>query len=152
MPYVFNGTKEDVVVKLQGKYFSFKPEQIKQMDEDKAQFISMERKESGLSVLPEAFEDLEFRQSEEGQKLLQEARERGIDNLINFHREVIKNNQVSLRKDLARAGEKVDPAVEVSAGELASMQLVAKYQKSKDDAAESRIQEVKELMKKVGTL
>lgn len=152
MAYVFNGTKEEVTVKLQGKWFVFKPEQLKHMDDDKCLFISQERKESGLIVVGDQFEDPTFKESDEGKAILQEARERGIDNFIAHHREIIRNNQVSLRRDLARANEKVDPAVEASEGELASMRLVAKYQKQKQDNAENRINEVKVLMKEVGSL
>jgi hypothetical protein len=82
MGIVYNGTMEDVTIRAQGNYFTFKPEAKKKMGEHLCQFISQERAEDGLVVLPAVFEDpendgalnKEFAASPEGLKLLAEAK------------------------------------------------------------------------------
>lgn len=152
MPFVYNPTDEDVSIKVQGKWFSFKPKQMKQMDDDKALFISMERRETGLVSLTDAFEDPLFKDTDEGKQLISEAHEKGITGLIEFHRGVIRNLLVSLRRDAEMAGEKVDPAVYASDGELRSMRMVEKYQKQKSDFIQKKVDEVKKLTESIGDL
>ena len=147
---VYNATNESQTVRLQGAFFTFKPKQMKLMSADKADFIASQRKEYGLVVLPEAFLDSEYKDTPEGQALLAEATKQGIDNLISFHRDIIRNNQVSLRRDLAQADEKIDPAILMSKGELNSLELVAKYQVTGDDSEQKKLDHVKELMKTIG--
>lgn len=152
MPYIYNCTDADVTTQVFGNWFKFKSGQIKWMDEHMVRFIEENRQETGLVGLPDTFEDPGFKTTEEGEALLASAKEKGITRLVDFYREVIKNNQVSLRRDLARANEKVDPAVEASKGEIEAMRIVAKYQRLKEDTSQKRIDEVKTLLKDVGPL
>lgn len=157
---VWNPTQETVSTKMQGAWFTFKPEAKRVMDADKGRFITENRKETGLVVLPPQFnaqadEYIEgFDKSEEGLAILEKMRHQGIDNLVNHHRDIIKNNQVSLRKDMARANPNGDAnrliALEMSPGELASLQIVSKYQKAKQDFNDQKITEINKLLEQVG--
>jgi hypothetical protein len=75
--------------------------------------------------------------------------EQALERYVARHREIIYNNQVSLRRDLEVANIKADPAVFASKGEIESMRLVAKYQKRTEDAEQAKIDEVKKLMGQV---
>lgn len=149
MPLVMNATQEDQSFKAFGKWFSFKPLQKKLMSEDMAMFISQQRRENGMVVLPADFEDPSFELTEEGKAVLEKKKSEGIKNYVDHHRDIIYNNQVSLRKDLERQGNKVDPAVEISDGELKAMEIVARYQKQKEDSTQKKVDHVKSLLKDI---
>lgn len=152
MPLIMNTTNETQKVRAFGNFFEFKPKQIKPMQEHIADFIASERSYQGMVALPESFEDLEYRQSDEGKAQLKELERQGIESYLGHLRSIIYNNQVSLRQDLEQSGIKADPASFASEGELEAMRLVASYQSKKDDEAQKRIDEVKELVKKVGPI
>lgn len=151
---VANATKEIITVKVAGNYFTFKPEQERVIHNDGiARFIEMELKDSGLCVLPSLMtEDEEVSPEELEQRRLdgKEQKEiilaQALERYVTRHRGIIANNQISLRRDLEMANIKADPAAFASKGELDSMRLVAKYQKSADDAEQAKIDEVKKLM------
>ena len=157
MPIVANCTQETITVKVAGNYFTFKPGQERVIHQEAiARFIEMDLKASGLVVLPALMTDDEEVTPEqlEERKLAgadhkKELLEQGLDRYVARHREVIYNNQVSLRRDLDMANIKVDPAAHASKGELDAMRLVAKYQKRTEDAEQSKIDEVKKLMGQV---
>lgn len=159
---VWNPTEETVSTKIHGAWFSFAPGSFKTMDENKCNFIENNRKETGLVLLPDEFNPSSesyqdgIEKTEAGKKILTAARERGINNLIEFHLEIVKNNQVSLRNDLAPRSPGVDPArlasLQASAGELKSMQLVAKYKGRSSTSPAQKIGEIEKLMDLIGPL
>jgi hypothetical protein len=154
MPIVANATQENITVKIAGNYFTFKPGQERVIHNASiARFIEMDLKDSGLVVLPELMtedeevtpEELEQRKID-GAERKKQILEEGLDRYVAKHREIIYNNQVSLRRDLEMANIKADPAAFASKGELDAMRLVAKYQKRSEDAEQAKIDEVKKLM------
>jgi hypothetical protein len=151
MALIFNATNEIQRTKALGNWFEFKPKQIKQMNENIAHFLTTERGDCGLVGLPEEMEDPEYRSSPEGKAILAEKEQQGIDSFVKAQRALIYNNQVSLRKDLDKNNMKLDPAALASDGELNAMRIVAAYQAKKDDSEQKKIDEVRELIKKVGT-
>lgn len=160
MSRIWNPTEEKVVTMMQGAWFTFQPGSFKTMDETKAGFVRSNRKESGLVVLPDEFDPSSekyvegFEKTEEGKKILIEKREEGINNLIEYHMMIVKNNQVSLRNDLAHKNPAADPiklaALEASSGEIASMQLVAKYKKRNNDSSAKKVEDIEKLMQQIG--
>jgi hypothetical protein len=152
MALIFNATNETQTVKAMGNWFTFKAKQIKLMQENIAGFLAMERADDGLVAIPDVFEDPEYKASPEGQELLAKYEQQGIDAHVAHLRRIIYNNQVSLRQDLEKADLKIDPATLATDGELQAMKLLAFYQKAKDDSAQKRADEVRELMKTVGSV
>jgi hypothetical protein len=152
MALIFNATNETQTVKAMGNWVTFKPKQIKLMQENLASFLATERADYGLVAVPDAFEDPEYKDTPEGAAKLQAYEQQGIDAHVAHLRRIIYNNQVSLRQDLEKADMKVDPATLATDAELEAMKLVANYQKDKDDRAQKRADEVRELMKSVGPL
>lgn len=149
MGVIYNATRDEQTIRALGNWFTFKPGQIKVVNDNLATWISEHKKEHGLVALPQSFEEPEFKLSEEGKSLLELAQKEGLANYLAFHRSVIANNQISLRRDLEQANIKADPAIYASDGEMDSMRIVARYAASEDDAAQKKAEEVKELMKKV---
>lgn len=164
MAKVWNPTEEPVTTKIFGSYFEFKPNSMKTItNEHIAKFIESNRKETGLVVLPPQFDPLAedlyiegYEKTPEGKAALAEKRKEGIQNLINFHTQIIYNNQVSLRNDLVHKDPHTDPvklaAINASQGELESMRLVAKYQKLRLDGNDAQVKEVEKLMDQIGPI
>jgi hypothetical protein len=153
MPIVYNTTEEAQTFKVYGKWFTFSPGQKKAMSEDIASFIGQERRDQGMMILPQEFEDSpEYATTEEGKAELERLKSQGVGHYIDFHRAIIRNNQISLRRDLGKGGTQIDPGTEVSPGELNSMRLVAKYQIKRNDEKQNNVDEVKKLMTAVGVI
>lgn len=158
MALVINATEENVTVQVAGNYFNWKPGQEKTIRNNEiAQFIQTERRGSGLAVLPDVLtadedagdvevtaEELATRRAERdaGKK---EACALALRNYINHKREIIKNNQVSLARDLARADYKYGPEHEMTDGEFLAMELVAKYDKKGKDASQDRLDAIEKM-------
>lgn len=150
---IFNTTSEIQKVKAAGNHFEFKPKEVKFFyNTDIAAFIADERKHQGLVALPDEFLEHGYEKTPEGELRLAEFEQAGLDAYLGHLRTVIANNQVSLRQDLEKANLKIDPALLASKGELEAMRTVAKYQRQEEDRAQQKVDEVKELMKKVGTV
>ncbi len=154
---VWNPLDEKVSVRMKGSWFEFKPDQKKIMDDHMGMFITEHRKEDGLIVLPADFYNnetemfnAEYANSVEGKAILAKFREQAINNVVNHHRYIIKNLQVSLKRDLSTAGEAhVNPLIYASDGEIRSMEIVAKYNKLKQDATQKKVDKAEDLLKKI---
>lgn len=158
---VYNTTEEEVTTVVNGSFFSWKPGQIKMMRTGQAEFIDSNRKETGLMKIDDPrfiqAEDgyvLGFDKSEEGKKVLAPLREQGIKNLIDHLLYIIRNNQISLRQDLANKYPTGDSAKMAAAyaspSELEAMRLVVKYKRKTNDNAAKQIDEVEKLMQEIG--
>jgi hypothetical protein len=162
MGRVWNPTEEKVSTMMQGAWFTFAPGTFKTMDENKCNFIRTNRKETGLIVLADQFDPSSdqyiegYEKTEEGKALLLQAKEDGINNLVEHHMSIVHNNQVSLRNDLAHKNPAADPVrlagLQASKGELESMRLVAKYKGKASDSPAKKLDEITKLMEKIGPL
>lgn len=150
MPLVMNTTYEDKSIQAYGSWFSFKPGQIKNMDEKFANFIGEKRAYLGFMVLPSTLEDDEFKSSVEGQKVIEEIRNQGIANYLTHLRSIYRNNVDSLRQDLKMRNIDTDPRALMSEGELQAVELLAKYSDREQDLQKQRVDKVAELEKKLG--
>jgi hypothetical protein len=157
MPIVINATQEPISIKIAGNYFTWKPGQERVIREASiAKNIEVDKKESGLAVLPDLMTDDEEVSPEEFEarkvaqiELKQQLCEAALDRYVTHLRSIIANNQVSLRRDLEQKNIKADPAAFASKGEIDAMRLVAKYQKRSEDAEQAKIDEVKKIMANV---
>jgi hypothetical protein len=147
MALCYNTTDEEQSIKIFGNWYAFKPGQIRNLNDNVAHFIETDRKETGIVTLPEQFDDSEYKASSEGMAELAARRQSGLKHYLDFHRKIVYNNQVSLRQDLERSNIHADPAVFASAGEMKSMEILAKYKAKEKDEEQLRIERVKELMK-----
>lgn len=151
MALVMNASAETANFKVYGNHFSMKPGQIKTFQDHVARFIAITdtTRNLGLVTLPDDLEDLDYRQSEDGKRTLDEKRKEGIDNRVSCLRQIIYNNQVSLRQDLERANIKADPRVYASLGEVKAYEELAGYQIHKEDEDKKKVDRIKALEAKI---
>lgn len=157
---VLNCLDEDKSTTVGGNTFFFKAKQLKHFhNEDIAKIIVRNKAEDGFVELPNDLEYLahipphktfEEMASPEHLKIIEDARKKGIENYIAKLRKLVYNAQVSLPRDLARKDYKYDPRIEYSDGDLHNIQQLLKYQTSKEDASQAKIEKIKELEKKLG--
>lgn len=150
MAMVFNATEEEVSVQAQGNWFTFKPKQVKNMTDRIAQFLIEKRSEDGIVGLPAEFEDPDFKNTEEGRKILASKTKEGIDRFLMKQRRIVDNNLQSLARDLEMANIHTDSRSLASDGELKAMELLAKYQSKDQDEQKKRLEEFDRLQKKLG--
>lgn len=162
MALVINATEETVTVQVAGNYFTFKPGARKEIrNEAIARFIATDKRGCGLAVLPNLVtadeeagdveispEELAKRKAERDEKE-KTAVAGALREYVDAKRAIIKNNEVSLARDLARADYKYGPEHEMSDGELEAMRLVAKYERKGKDASEERVKEIEKLKKQI---
>lgn len=149
MALVLNASAEDQTVKIRGNYFNFKPGQIKVFEDSFAHFMVTDRAYLGLVDLPEDFADPAYKDTEPGKAKLLEKTTQGIASRTKFLREIIYNNEVSLRSDLEKSNIKVDPKVYASDGEVRAYQELLKYQRKEQDENQKRVELLKDLEKQV---
>lgn len=141
---IFNTLDKPVNVCVGGAWFEFKPNQIKPIyKEGVGQFIARERGYLGLVDLPGSFEDLEFRATEEGKKILEDKRKEGINKRIQFLHQCVENLK-AMQQDIDKANLKYDARIDAE-GELEAMEELHKYQVSKKDEAALKLQRIKKL-------
>lgn len=163
MPLVINATEETVTVQAAGTYFTFGPGKEKTIRSPEiCNFILSDRKGFGLAVLPDLVSEVEEQDGEISNEEIEARREArkeqkkaacslALRDYVARQREIIKNNQVSLARDLARADYKYGAEHEMSDGEMQAMELVAKYESKGKDAAQERLDRIEKLKKQIDT-
>lgn len=120
MPYIMNALATPINTQAHGKWFQWKPGQIKEIqNQDLAHFFTQNRGEEGLvgindnimELAPEDPTRVEF---------IEERRKEGVQKRINKLDSVINNLEQSLRYDLEAKNMKADPLTFASKGELAA--------------------------------
>jgi hypothetical protein len=161
---VYNPTEEEVTTMVNGSFFTWKPGQVKQLRANQAQFVDTNRQEFGLVLVSDKrFIPAEqdhyipgFDKTPEGIKFLEPYRERGINNLVAALTLIIRNNQVSLRQDLANKYPTGDSAKMAAAyaspGELEAMRKVVKYKKKTTNNVAKQVEEIEKLMAEIGPM
>lgn len=150
MAIVFNATNEEQTVKALGNWFTFKPKQYKDMQQNLAHFLMIQRAEHGFVGLPEEFSDPEYKNTPEGQKIFKEAEAQGIKNYLKKQVEIVNNNLQSLKKDLNMANIETDPRAFMSEGEMQALKLLDKYRQTNLDEDHKKVQIAEELQRKLG--
>jgi hypothetical protein len=149
MSMVLNASVEDQHVVVFGNHFNVKAGQIKSFEEKIAHFLCTDRSYMGFVSMPEEFSDPEFKSSPEGQKIFEDRRKSGVENRTRFLRQVIANNEISLRQDLEKANIKADPKTFASDGEVAAYEELVKYRKKQEDEDAKRAARIAELQKQL---
>lgn len=147
MALILNCLKQDVSVQALGDWFSFKGEQMKELNDNKAIFIGDKKAYMGLVRVPDAFADLEYRQSEEGKAALESLKAQGVTARCDWLRQTINNELVSLKGDLDRANIQGDVRAYMSPGATKAMEELAAYKRSDAEAAAAKVKHIEELQK-----
>lgn len=127
MPYIMNALNEKVATQAHGKWFSWNPNEIKQIHNvNLANFLSQTRGEEGLVEVQETIMELD-KKSPEFAQALYEKRKEGIAKYVSKQNQIIRNLEMSLRRDYETSGQKGNFLFEASKGELAAYKNLEKY-------------------------
>jgi hypothetical protein len=122
-----NCLNESVSTQAHGKWFAFKPQEIKLMHNAKlVEFIAQKRGEDGLVEIPESVMEMD-KDSEEYKLTVADCRKRGITMYVAKQNSVIRNLEMSLRRDYETSGQKGNFLFEASPGELQAYKNLKKY-------------------------
>lgn len=146
MAFILNATPKEKSVCAQGKWFTFKPEQMKQIDnENLALFFSSNLAYEGLVRISDLFEDPDYRNTEAGKLAFQEAKEKGIENRVGFLKYILNNELVSLKSDMQRDNDQSDPANYMSKAMVANMEELAEYKKKLNEKKKEQVSQIHKL-------
>jgi hypothetical protein len=144
MALVMNATSREVQVKIHGSWFTFKPEQIKEMHDGKAFHLASTCAYMGFVMVPDEFSDLDYKASKAGKEKLAELKAQGISNRVQYL-EMLKDNElVSLKKDLDQKNLKIDPLTFMSKGMEENLKELATYKKASSQVEAERVARIKE--------
>lgn len=145
MPLVMNATSKEVVVQAHGAWFTFAPNQIKDMHEDKVAFLTSNKAYLGFVGLPEELADLDTRNSAKGKEIIAAKKAEGVSNRIR-HLELVRDNElISLKRDLDQKNITGDVRAYMSEGAINAMQELVTYKKANADVNEKKVEKIKEL-------
>lgn len=145
MALILSTDLENVKVQAMGNWFEFKPGQIKNMQKEFSDFLSLDKKEYGFVALPEALED-EDRSSEVFKKAVEEATIQGRRNIVAKLNRMRHNLEVSMQKDLDMAGLKGNPINFVD-NKQAVIDMYKKLKQFKDLETESVEKDIEEIQR-----
>jgi len=146
---LYNTTDIDQSIKAFGNWFNWKPGQIRNVQDHFGRFIHTDKKEYGVVELSEAFEDPTYKDTEEGKRILEEKRIEGRTNRVRFIQQILHNETVSLKIDLEKAGQKVNPDVFMTPQVAAMYDELLAYKREKDDAQRELMNKIQNARKKL---
>lgn len=127
MAHIMNSLNEPVSTQAHGKWFSWKPQEIKYIqNENLARFLAEKRGEEGLVEVPADIMELD-KKSQEYNNAVYEKRKEGITKYVQKQNAIIRNLEMSLRRDYETSGQKGNYNFEASKGELQAYKNLAKY-------------------------
>ena len=127
MPYIMNALEDTVTTMAHGKYFTWNPGEIKQIHKlNLAEFFATHRGEEGLVEVRDDVMELD-KNSEEFKAAIYECRKQGISKFVGKQNFIIRNLEMSLRRDYETSGQKGNFLFEASKGELEAYKKLKKY-------------------------
>lgn len=127
MPYILNCLNESVSTQAHGKWFSWKPQEIKMLHNvHLCEFLHQKRGEEGLVEIPESVMELD-KAGSAYKVAIAEKRKEGVAKRVAKLNSVIRNLEMSLRRDYETSGQKGNYNFEASTGELSAYKELAKY-------------------------
>lgn len=135
-----------------GHHFVLKPGQIKNFNDNIAQFISSERADLGLVPLPDEFTDPEFKDTDEGKRILSEKKADGVKARVFRLKQLAYNETVALKLDLEARNMKTDPRVFMSESALKQLEELASYMDEEDTQKAEQIEKIKRVEKRIGKI
>lgn len=126
MPYVMNCLDTAVSTQAQGKWFSFKPREIKMFYQPEiARFMGQMRGEEGLVEIPDNIAELRLSedpaQRSEYTEYIEHKRREGVQARIKKLEWQRHNLLTSLKFDIEAKGMKMDPLILATKGDLSSL-------------------------------
>lgn len=127
MPYIMNALDDVVSTQAHGKWFSWKPQEIKVIhNENLAAFLRENRGEEGLVGVSEEIMEMD-KNTEAYKTAIYNLRKAGIQSFVSKQNQIIQNLEISLRGDYEKTGLKGNFLFEASKGELEAYKRLKKY-------------------------
>lgn len=146
---ILNALDKSVHAVAFGNHFHMKPKQLKMFRGEIGQFLDSMKGYLGLIAVPMELNEPEYRASEEGQAILAQKTQEGINRHVQKLTEVVNNYQISLRGDLENKGIKAPLESQATDGELAAMEDLLHYQRQQKDSSKERSEKVRVRMKQI---
>lgn len=144
MPFIMNALETPVHTQAHGKWFQWKPSQIKEIQNNElAMFFTQHRGEEGLVGISDHIMELD-KSSVEYISYIEDRRKEGVQQRINKLDSIIRNLTESLKFDLETKGmSNVNPLSFASKGELAALKERASLQQYEQSRQMNTVEEVK---------
>jgi hypothetical protein len=148
--YVLNALNKETTVQVQGRWFTFKPNQIKRFgNKTIADFICMNRGYEGLVEISKETMTLD-KNGPEYKAYVAHRREEGVQKRIN-HLEFLRNNLLtSVRFDVEAKGMKTDPLTFASKGEVAAIKELKVLGEEVRKVAENNADQIRKILAEEG--
>jgi hypothetical protein len=144
-----NALDTPVKAQVHGKYFTFTPNEIKMFHNEKvAEFLAQYRGEDGLVQISDETMELD-KKSEEYKKAILDKRTEGIKKFVQKQNWIIRNLEMSLRRDYETSGQKGNYQFEASSGELAAYKNIKKYREFEQDQKLNIADEISKLREEI---
>lgn len=149
MPYIMNSLDVPVKTMVHGKYFTFNPQEIKIFHNEKiAEFIAQMRGEDGLVAVPDSVMELE-KNSNEYRQAIYNLRKEGVTKFVRKQNYIVRNLEMSLRKDYETSGQKGNFLFEASKGELEAYKNIKKYKEFEQEEKLNTADEIQKLREEI---
>lgn len=149
MALVMNALPHEVTVQVHGFYFTFKPKQIKQMDDTKVEHLSQRCAHLGFVAVPSEFEDPDYRSTDAGKAKLKEMEETGLKHRIHYLEVLQHNELVSLKADMQKSNDQSDPRLQMSPQMIKQLQELAGYKQAAKKAGAEQVAQIEKLLKDI---
>ena len=147
MPYIMNSLEDEVKTQAHGKYFTWKPKEIKTIHSvNLSRFLAQNRGDIGLMEVPDALMELD-KNSVEFKTAIADIRKEGIRKFIQKQNYIVRNLEMSLRRDYELSGQKGNFLFEASPGELAAYKNLKKYQEVEAQESMNVADEIQKIRK-----
>jgi len=139
-----NALDKEVQTQAHGKWFSWKPREIKVIhNPNLSMFLYQNRGEEGLVEIPEHIMELD-KNSNEYKQAIYEKRSEGVRKFVAKQNMIVRNLEMSLRRDYETSGQKGNFLFEASQGELEAYKNLKMY---KEFEAEQKLNTADEIQK-----
>lgn len=149
MPFVMNASSKEHVVKVHGRYFTFKSGQIKNMEPNKVFHLITKCNHLGFVSLSDKFEDPQYQISDAGKAELAEAKARGVAARVAYLESMKKNEFESLRKDMDAANIKSNISSQMSPDTLKTLDEAAAELKTYAEAKKGAQKQTEDKLKAI---
>lgn len=140
---VYNPTSEKHNIKALGKWFDFQKESVKSVGEEIGHFLIINKSYLGFVPLPDIC--AEQPNSPEAIEAKDNARKQGITRRIDYLNGVVRNHEISLRKDLDFKNDSSSVDAHITPGILAAYKELSTYRGESNDSQAQMAAEAKAL-------
>lgn len=145
MAYIMNALDEEVRTQAHGKWFTWKPQEIKTIhNENLARFLAQHRGEEGLVEIPDSIMEMD-KTGFEYKQAIYERRKDGVTKFVSKQNFIVRNLEMSLRRDYETSGQKGNFLFEASTGELAAYKNLKKYKQFEQEQKLNVADEIQKL-------